>query len=232
MPVFHTRGYGHGVARAHLHGRLALLLIPARAGDADQQLAAALGGMVYVPVVAAVRLESHVYEVYAIGGDRVEIAVAGEVSGIRRIWLADREYQFALKEGSGVGDRGVVAPHLQRLIEGSPSLGPAGVESHLGEYLGDFGAGHAVFAGRLQVICERAVGDTAAYKRRDRHDAAVAQRQAVGAAPYLTEKHIVVEPGKFRREAAQAVAAGSLYDVARPVGKPGRIGRLRVCHIE
>ncbi len=51
-----------------------------------------------------------------------------------------------------------------------------------------------------------------ADERRDRHQAAVAKTEAVGAAPHLAEKDIVVQFGEFGGEVAQLVAPGCLYD--------------------
>ena len=51
-----------------LPGFLAPLLIPAPTGHADQDLAAALPGVVNVLVVAAARLEGHVVHPYLLGG--------------------------------------------------------------------------------------------------------------------------------------------------------------------
>ena len=48
------------VARLHFDGVLALFLIVSAACDADEDLPAALLGMMDVPVVAAARLKGHV----------------------------------------------------------------------------------------------------------------------------------------------------------------------------
>ena len=53
MPVLDLRGNGHHIAGLQAPGRLALLLIPALAVYADQQLTAALLGVMDMPVVAA-----------------------------------------------------------------------------------------------------------------------------------------------------------------------------------
>ena len=56
---------------------------------------------------------------------------------------------------------------------------------------GDFGAGDAVALRRLQMICQRIVGDALTDERCNRYQAAVAKTELVGAAPYLAEKDIV-----------------------------------------
>jgi len=67
---------------------------------------------------------------------------------------------------------------------------------------GDFGAGDAVALRRLQMICQRIVGDALTDERCNRYQAAVAKTELVGAAPYLAEKDIVVEFCEFRGEPA------------------------------
>ena len=67
---------------------------------------------------------------------------------------------------------------------------------------GYLGAGDAVVLRRLQMICQRVVGDALADERCNRHQAAVTKTELVGAAPYLAEKNIVVEFCEFRGELA------------------------------
>jgi hypothetical protein len=81
-------------------GRLALLLIPALARDAQQHLAAALGRMVNVPVVAAARLERHVEERNAClirATEEVQIRIADKVLGKARVRIAEAEDVFLCK---------------------------------------------------------------------------------------------------------------------------------------
>ena len=70
------------------------------------------------------------------------------------------------------------------------------------DQLGDFGAGDTVVLRRLQMICQRVVCDTLTDERGNRHQAAVAKTEFVGAAPYLAEKDVVVEFCEFRGEPA------------------------------
>ena len=60
VPVFDLCRNGDYCAGFQADGRLALLLIPALSGSADQDLSAALGGMVNVPVVPASRFKGYV----------------------------------------------------------------------------------------------------------------------------------------------------------------------------
>ena len=62
----------------------------------------------------------------------------------------------------------------------------------MGDDFGDLRAGDAILFSLLEMIGKRTVGDALRDKRGDRHEAAVAQRQKIIAAPYLAEKDIVV----------------------------------------
>ena len=70
VPVLDLRRNGNDHARFQFHSRLALFLIPALAGSADQDLSAAFGGVVNVPVVPAARLKGHVGQKDGTGAGR------------------------------------------------------------------------------------------------------------------------------------------------------------------
>src|SRR5699024_1529499 len=145
-------GNGDGVAGGERLGRLAPFLIPAAAGGAQENLAAALVGVVNVPVVAAARLKGDVG-----GGDTVfarqhlEIAVAHKILGVGVVGLAQTE-------DAAVGLLGglLVGPDLFGHPERGPGLGPAGVKGGVGDDLGDLGAGDAVLLCGGQMILEGA----------------------------------------------------------------------------
>ena len=84
MPVLDVCGDGDDGARGQADGGLALLLIPALTGSADQELSAALGGVVDVPVVAAAWLEGHVGQEDAGGrvGQRVQKGLSDKILGV------------------------------------------------------------------------------------------------------------------------------------------------------
>ena len=81
MPVLHVRGDVHHVTGDDLAGLFAPFLIPALAVGDEQDLAAALGRMVDVPVVAAAGLEGDVGDELGLlwVGQRVQIRAAREV---------------------------------------------------------------------------------------------------------------------------------------------------------
>ena len=99
VPVLHVRRNGDHRARHKAHGRLALLLIPALAGRADNHLPAALGRVVDVPVVAAARLKGHVGENQTVlrAGQRVEKGIADKILRISRVGLAEAENILRVK---------------------------------------------------------------------------------------------------------------------------------------
>ena len=212
VPVLHIGGdMDHGAGQNLLRG-LTLLLIPSAAGDADQHLTATLGGLVDVPVVAAAGLEGDIRHLHLLARDGRQIAVADEILGIGSVGLADGEDHLALEGGLGIALGGRFGPHLLGQTESRPRLRPAGVEGYVGDDLGGLGAGDAVFLRRLKVKLERRVGDTLRDERGDGHQAAVAERKQVVAAPHLSEKYIVVEMSELRSELAQSVAPCCLYD--------------------
>ena len=94
MPVLDICRNGDDRTRRQGDGLFALLLIPALARGADQQLPAAFGGMVDVPVVPASRLEGHIGQEHgalAGNGQGLEVGLAGKVPGIGVIGRADAE---------------------------------------------------------------------------------------------------------------------------------------------
>ncbi|OEI69828.1 hypothetical protein Cus16_0444 [Curtobacterium sp. ER1/6] len=92
VPVLGPGRDAHGGARGHADGVGAFGLVPAGAGGAEEDLvAAAVGAVVHVPVVAAAGFEGDVADDgYTVGEGR-EVAPAGEVLGVGGVLLADRE---------------------------------------------------------------------------------------------------------------------------------------------
>lgn len=212
MPVFHVGGNVDHRARQDLPCGFSLLLIPAPSGYADEHLPAAALRPMDVPVVAAARLEGHVGNGDLLARNRGQVAVAGEILCEGRVRLADREDHFALEGGPGIFAGGILRPDLLGETECRPRLGPAGVEADVGDDLGDLGAGDAVLLRRLKMVGQRTVRDALADERSEGYQTAVAQAEAVGAAPHLAEEHVVVEFREFGREIAELVASGRLYD--------------------
>ena len=134
VPVLHVGRDVDHVARSEADGLLALLLVPAASGHADEHLPAALRGAVDVPVVAAAGLEGHVVEGNLLARDGGQIAVAREVFGVGRVGLADGEYHFALEGGLVACAGGVVGPYVLGHAEGGPGVGPSSVEGDVGEH--------------------------------------------------------------------------------------------------
>ena len=133
---------------------LALFLIPALALNADQHLAAALACVVDVPVIAATRLKRNVVDGQVIIGigERLKIALADEILAKGHVGLAESK-----EAAVTVGACGVVGIDFLCHVEGRPGVGPAGVESGMGEQLGHFLARHAILAGAGQMVLKRAI---------------------------------------------------------------------------
>lgn len=137
----------HGTGK-YLHGRFPFLLIPSSAGNAHEHLASTFRCLVYVPIVAASRLESDVEERYLLCGYGRKVTVASEVFGVCGVRLADGKYHRAGKCGFGVLAFDVVVPHLFGEVERSPRFRPTGIESYVGYDFGYLGAGYAVLLRR------------------------------------------------------------------------------------
>lgn len=216
MPVLYALGNVDYVARKELHGRLAPLLIPSFARDADENLASTVVDM---PIIAAAWFKGDIahglHRLLALGQvfrcQGSQIAVAHEVLGVCRVGLADGEGQVVALAAALCGRGGIILPHLFGLIEGRPSLGPSSVEGRMGDNLGNLCARDAIFAGLTQVKGERTVGDTLADERRDGDETAVAQPQKVVSTPHLTKKDVVVEVCKLWRKLTQLGASCRLY---------------------
>ena len=165
--------------------------------------------MVDVPVVAAARLEGHVEDGQVVGGtgERLEVALADEVLGKGGVLLAK-----AKESAVPLGFCLVVAIDLLGHVEGSPGVGPAGVEGDVREDLGHLLARHAVRAGACQVILERAVGDALADERAHGDDAAQLERELVFAAPHLAKEDVIVQVRELGGELAKGVVACGLFD--------------------
>ena len=195
-----------------LDGGLALLLIPAAPRNAYKHLAAAALGVVYVPVVAAAGFECNIRHHNLLARYGCEVAVAGKVLCVGRIGLAYREYHLLLKCGLGVIGGAVLGPYVLCQTECRPRLGPAGIETDMGDDLGDLAARNAVLSCRLEMVCERRVGYTLTYERGDGNQTAVAQPEPVGAAPYLPEEDVVVQFRELRGKFAELLTPGRLFD--------------------
>ena len=99
VPVLDPGGDDDDGAGRQAHRLPARLLIPALAGGADEQLAAAPGGMMNVPVVAAARLEGYIGGEQAAfrGSQRIEEGFADEIARKGGVGRARAEYALAFK---------------------------------------------------------------------------------------------------------------------------------------
>ena len=96
MPVLHTGGDVDHVAGLE---RLCFLppgLVPAPAGHADENLPAALLGVVDVPVIPAARLKGHVVYAHLAGGKGLKIALPHKILREAVVGRTDGEYHLPL----------------------------------------------------------------------------------------------------------------------------------------
>lgn len=73
--------------------------------------------------------------------------------------------------------------------------------------------GDTILFCRLQMKCQRAVGNALTDERCNCNQTAVAQAEFIGTAPHLTKKDIIVEFRKFWGELTQLVAPCGLYNL-------------------
>ena len=93
MPVLHVRGDVDHVPRQQRPGILAPLLVPAASVGDEQDLAAALGGVMDVPVVTAAGLEGDIGDELGLRGvgQRIEVRAPREVLRIGVVGGAQAE---------------------------------------------------------------------------------------------------------------------------------------------
>ena len=210
VPVLDARRDVHHIAGKQLLRGFARLLIIAPARHAHQDLSAALGGMVDVPVVPAARLKRHIENAHLLGGERRQIALPDEVLGKGVVGRADGEHHGIGVYGLGILRR-VLRPDLLGHAERRPCLGPPRVERRVGQYLRDLRFRDTVVLRGLQMIPERGVRQPLRHQGHHRHDAAVPQGELVLPAPHLPEQHIVVKLRELRRKRAQGLPARRLF---------------------
>ena len=101
VPVLDIRRNGDDIADAQTLRGLALLLIPALAVDADEQLSAAALRVVDVPVVAAARLKGDVCKKDGLLriGQRIEEGRAGKILRVGGVFRAPAKDVFLFKCG-------------------------------------------------------------------------------------------------------------------------------------
>ena len=212
VPVLDLGGDVDAVAGVQFHGGLALLLVVAAAGHADEDLAAAGLCVMDVPVVAAARLKGHVVDAHLLGGDGGQITLADKILRIGHVGFADGEHHGRLVLCPGAAVLRLHGPDLLCHVEHGPALGPADVKRNVGDDGGDLLLGHAVVLGVLQVILQRGIGHAGRHQRNHGEDAAGLQVDGV-IVPVLAKENVVVVVSKCRCECAQRIAASGLYDL-------------------
>ena len=144
VPMLHVGRNMDDCAWENLLCRLAFFLIPAASGYAYQHLAAALCGVVRVPVVTATRLKGNIEERYLTIRYFRKITVALEVFGVSGVRLTDRENHLALECSFRIVAFYILAPHFLSQIECCPGFWPAGVQGDVGDDFCCFRAGNSI----------------------------------------------------------------------------------------
>ena len=167
--MFHLGRHRNYGSRSHWHSLLAPFLIPSATAHAYQHLCLSV---VYVPVVAAARLECHVCHASV---HRCQIAVACEVLGVCGVWFTLGPY----REVHGLDV-------FRRLLEeGSNGMAAVLRLSHAHVALQHFGNGTQLLVAHAHVSCSVDVGKqlwgASGQSRygRNSHQFAVGKRQVV-----------------------------------------------------
>ena len=175
VPVLYTGGDVDHVAGLERLRWLSPGLVPATAGHAEENLPAALLGVVDVPVVPAAWLKGHVINANLAGGEGLEIALPHKILGEAVVGCTDGEDHFLLVKRLGVCCA-VLRPNLLGHAEGRPRLRPTGIKGGVGENFRNFLPGDTVLLGGGQVVLEGAVHQPL---RHHRHQGAILQRELV-----------------------------------------------------
>ena len=203
-----------GIAGSQFDRFFSPFLIITATSHAYERLPAAFRGVVYMPVVAATRLKSDIYDRHASCHHGRNIALSDEILGIGIIRLANRKNDglCIFFERTDCGTIGIFSPNLFCHTKSCPCLGPARIKSGVGKDFGHFGFGYSVFLCRFEVILERRVGQSLRHEGDHRYDGAVAERKEVIATPHLPEKDVVIEVRELGCELAERVTSGCLLD--------------------
>ena len=166
VPVAGIGGDFYHITGRKAPGGLALLLIPAFAIYADEDLAAAFLGVMDVPMVAATGLEGNIADGQGIAGlgEHLEIGISGEIFRISAIEIPLAKESAVLGVALGV--------HFFRHGEGCPGVRPAGVEGDVGQDFRHLRAGDAILLGLIQMVFQRIVGNAFADQCADGDDGA------------------------------------------------------------
>ena len=146
VPVLHACRNGDHIAGMEFSGLLAPLLIPTPAVGTQQNLSAALGRLVDVPIVPASGLKGDVGQEYRLlgVGEWFQIGVSDKILRERLVGRAQAE-QPAVSAITVLID-------LHCHTERRPGVGPSGVESQMGQNFRHLRLGDAVLFRCGQVV--------------------------------------------------------------------------------
>lgn len=135
MPMLHACRNMDNRTGKNLHRRFTLFLIPASSGYTDKHLAAAFCSSVYVPVVAATRLECDIGNVYLLSRNGCKITVANEILRVCRIRFTYRENHLTLECCLSILSVCIFRPHILGKTKSRPCLWPTCIKPDMRDNL-------------------------------------------------------------------------------------------------
>ena len=151
VPVLDLGRNVYHIAGAQLLCRFAPFLIVTSTGHTNEDLSAAVFGVMNVPVIAASGFKGHIVNADLLRRKRCEIALANKIFRKVIIGCADGKDHFILMLGFCVGSI-VLRPYLLCHTEGRPRLRPARIKCRMGQDLRNFRFGHTVVLCSCQVV--------------------------------------------------------------------------------
>lgn len=82
----------------------------------------------------------------------------------------------------------------------------------MGKDFSDFSFGYSILLCRFKMVLERRIGQPLRHEGDNGYDGTVAERKEVIAAPYFSEKNIIIQTRKFGSKIAECVTSGRLLD--------------------
>ena len=206
VPVLYTGHNVDHIAGAQLLRLFAPFLIVAPACHADEDLPAAFGCFVDVPVVAAAGFKGHIEDFDLLRGDWRKIALPAEILCKAVIGRADGEDHTVLVQLLFISVFRI-CPDVLCHSECRPSLGPTRIKRSVRQDFRNFTAGNSVFLGHLQMMSERGIRQPLRHQCCHGDEGTVACRKLAFPAPNLTEKNIIIELCELRRKFTKHISA-------------------------
>ena len=211
MPVLYPCRNIHNIPREQLLRPLSPFLIKPLAADANQNLTAAVFGMMDVPVVAAPRFKGHVVDSHLLCGKRGQIALPDKILRESVIRLANGK-NHGICMGRFLIVRGCFFfPYFLCHAESRPCFRPTGVKGRMRQDLSDFRSCNAVLFRAFQMVLKRRIRQSLRHQGHDRHQRTVAQGKLAFPAPYLAKQHFIIQLRKLWGKITQRISSRRLF---------------------